>query len=679
MSDALTPMPLDMVGQNEEANTPLAPPGIVGDENYAKDDAVAAYIAQHVAPTIDYARQHRKMLEQEWREIRRITLLEHDNNQKYLGRSNAYLPLYIRSSKTLVSQVVRGLFPSDEYLDVMPRLPNMDPESGKPVKDYLQYEFEKCAKLRLQLKKHLKQYFDFGWSVVKAWYHKELESNKASKRSLRITNQQIFGETEKDTSIEGFRVSTRSIMYFYVWPTTIDELDEATLVFEDIDIPRWYIKEMMNKGKWENGQMALDAPYQPDHGFNVQQHQVETTSNTTTPTTTPNQTDLSDWRTIQEAWCRIPLPKEAYLPGENPEEPVMCQMFLVNGLTPLVVRRHPHWHNRYPYIVNRLHPSPGSFYSKGEGYTAKYLQYLANDTFNQVSDNLTYGMNPMAILNPNMIAGNLSNFRPGGIIQTTDINQGIKFDRPPSDQVQWGMQFGSVVSSMISDSTGTPPIMQGTNAGKGARTATSSQILQKNAMNPIQDIVEDLEADLMVPLMYMAHSLGQQYRSDDMWIQITGEMPVKFTPAQLIGDYNFRWLASNQAANQQQQAQQAIELLQILEPLIPIMQQFGKTINPEVLIKKIFNQGFGFRGYNQLVITLQEAMMLAQQNGAGMMPGMAPGGMPGQPPTGQPGPISANTQPGALPAQAGEGEDFSGVRQNSDQLSSMLGGMGGMF
>jgi hypothetical protein len=659
MSDGNTPVPVISIGKEDEAGVG----GLLArdnDKNYANNEMVQDYIREHVWPAITYARLHRKTIEEEWREIRRMTLLEHDSNRKYKGRSEAYMPIYLRNLRTLVSQTSRGMFPSDEYMDVISR--QGDPERGQPIKDYIQYEFEKCAKLRSALKPHLKQYFQFGWSVVKAWYHKEL-ADKKPRKSLRVTNGRMFGERERDAQIEGLRVSTRSIFYFYVWPTTVDSLEDATLFFEDIDVPKWYIEEMGRKGKWENAQAALDAPFQPDHILNQQQMQEELIGNTTVPQSAAMGSDLSWWRTIQECWLKLPLPDDAYEPGETKGEPVLC-LCLMAGDVPLIVRRNPYWHGRSPYLVSRLLPEVGAFYPKGDGYTAKYLQYMVNDTFNQVTDNLTYGLNPMTLMNPSTLVGAVPNFRPGGVIQTTDTQHGIRFDRPPVEQVQYGTNFGQMLVSMLSDTMGTPPIMQGSNAGKGARTATSSQILQKNAMNPIQDIVEDFENEILVELMKMAHSLGQQYRSDELFIPIVGGTPQRISPEQLIGDFDFRWLASSQAANAHQQSQERMQVLEVAMKVMPLLMQQGKTVNPEPLLKALCS-AVGMRGYSQFIVP-----MPMPQGIPGQMP--APGGPPIAP---APGDANAGAAiPNGEPAP-GEGADFGEMRDGADDMSAALGSM----
>lgn len=667
--DALKPIPITVLGPPDEANAGMIMPMLPDTKtNFAEDTSVQAYLLEHVLPIIPQVRTHRVQLEEEWREERRMALLQHDSNQSYIGRSNAYVPAYLRAENTLVSKLARGLFPSDQYLDVTEESQGAE-DAAQATKQYLQYEFDKCMKLRGQLKPYIRQFVRHGWSVGKHSYHKEMKKKLKGKKGISMND--VLATMEKDTSMEGSRFKTVSIFNFYVWPTTVDSLEEATLVFEDVDVPMWFIKEMFDKGRWPEKlrDAALNAPTDPNHLFNQQMQQADMVSNTITPTSgTPATGDIAAWKMLTEAWVSIPLPKEAYAQGEEVGSPVLCKIILAKDVA-VEVSRQPYWHGKLPYVDVRSMPEPGSYYCKGHGFIARYLQYLVNDFANQTNDNGTYALNPVALMNPNTLAATPAPLKPGAVLLTTDPANGIKFDRPPVEQIQYGQQLLQSWVSMLHDNVGTPPIMQGTNAGKGARTATSSQILQANAENPIQDIVEDFEQAVMQPLMYMTHSNGLQFREGKFWVQIAGLPPLQLSPQDIVGDFQFIWCASSQAASKQQQAQQAMQLLQLATnpAILQLLQMKGLTIDPSVLLRKVYAEGFGFRGFEQFVVP-------APMMGAPGMPGQPPGAP--MPPGAHNAGMGANQQPGALEPQQGEGEQFADVRDNADSLAAMFGGLG---
>jgi hypothetical protein len=650
--------------------------------NWANDPGVVAFIQQYVVPMIAYCKQQRRVLDEEWRTVRRLTLLQHDTGQSYVGRSQAYIPLYARALDNLISQVARGLFPSDEYMDVQ-RRGDGDPETARPVKEFLQYEFDKVAKLRLMMKPFLRELFNFGLAWGKVWYEpKEL----AGKTRGRITFDQIANqfnpETYEDYSHEGLRFSPRSVFNCYVYPITISDIREATLVFEDLDFPRQHIQELGRRKLWLNIEDALNAPVDPTHHFNMQTQLAETTGTSQTPVTAPmGENPIGDFRTIQEVWVRLPLPAKAYGAGEDPAQPVLCQIFMA-GTKAFAVRRNPNWHGELPYLTCRLDVLPGSFYSKGVGFYSRSLQYLVNDFSNQLNDNGTYALNPIVKINPTSIVGPVPPLKPGAVYSTTDPQNGIVFDRPPGEQLQYGTMLVSLYSTMLSDlGAGMPPSVQGQNAGGNAKTATMGQILQRNAMTPLQDIVEEIENSILNPLMWMTWCLGQQYLSQEIMDSIAGA-PIKVSRADLQGDYLFRWLASSQAVNQQQRAQQAITLLQAVQPIVPLLMQLGYIIDPTVLLKRIYTDGFGWRGFDQFI---KRAPQGAMGPGGALPPGQ---GMPGQ--QGQPNQMSPEQMQGAtgnvrsaleqLLGQSnapqmvpGEGDEFANVRDNADQLAGSYG------
>lgn len=627
--------------------------------NFANNETVKKWIDENLFNTVEHIRNDRLVLEDEWHEIRRMVLLEHDKNQKYIGRSNAYMPSYAKARGTLISELSRAMFPSDEYLDVSQRKDDKM-EANKKAKEYIQYEFEKQMKIRGQIPTFLSQYVDYGFSVAKMWYEKGDAYSTFKAKKGKDGNLLI--ERSAPPNREGARFSTRSVFYFYVWPTTIDSIDEATVVFEDIDVTVIDARRLEKSKRYVNVEKAIVAGMiATRHKFSQQQQQMEVMGNASIPQDSPvSETDLSKTLTAQECWLDMPVPEDMYADGEEKGSFVPCKVTMVGNVI-IEARRNPFWHQKKPYLVSRMRTFPGSFYPKGNGQMARYLQYLVNDFTNQLNDNGTYGLNPIAIVNPNTMAGPLPAMRPGAVFQTTDPANGIKFDRPPVEQLQHGGILVDKYEGKLFDTVGAPPILQGTNAGKGARTATSSQILQKNASNPIQDAVENMENDVLIPAMHFVWSFGNQYRTVPINDEMLG-MAVTISPDDLFGDVTMKFLASSQAANQSQRAQQAMALLQILPPLLPLLQANGKIVDPTTLIQRIYSDGFGFRNFEQLI---KDAPAPTMQPGMGA-PGA--GGVP----------VGENAGDSSIPESeepaSGEGEAGADVRDNADMLAGLAGG-----
>jgi len=637
-------------------------------KNYADHDDIRQFAVSVLTPLIAQTRQDRAELELEWQALRKMVMLKHDENQRYKGKSNAYLPVYKRSEQTQVSMLSSGLFPSDDYLDVADRAEGSS-ERAKAVKTYLQWEFERVAHVRAKLKPFLRQFIRYGNSVLKYWYHKETRyEGRVSPQDqlLAVLGQGPVGSF-KPVCVDGLRVSSRSIFYWYVYPNTAESLDDATMVFEDMDVPKQHIIAKGKSGEWKNIEHALSGNHVTEHSAHQAEHFAD--AGIQTPELFSGN-DLGGVVTLTEVWTYMPLPDpDQYLEGEKVGTPVPVRLVLA-GSTVLRATRNPLWTQKPPYLVARANVDPGLFYGDGVGRASKDTQYLANDFANQTNDCGMYGLNPIVKANPALMAGPMRPLAPGVTYFMTDINQGMAFDRPPIEQVNMGLTMLQTLIGMNQDFGGTPPILQGSAAGRVAKTATGAQILQKNASVPLQDIVEDLELDVLVPLMHATWVLAQQFREQPVLARVAG-MQLQVSPSDLAIDPEFRWLASSQAANSQQRAQQVISFLQVMPQLVPLLQQSGKMFDPEPLLRKLHNDGFGFRGFEQVVRPLPPAPAMPGSPDAGGAPGES-GSLPMD---GGDRVRSAVEQVGGEYADVapGEGEAFMEVREAADDIAGDMG------
>lgn len=636
--------------------TLLLPP----DENFAADSDVLTQLMNDIVPVIEWTRHQRRPLEEEWNAIRRMELLVHDENRRYKGRLDTYLPVYSRILGTLISSLSRGLFPSDEYMDVVDR-DGMNDQNAKATKHYLQWEFETNARLRANVKPFLRQFVNYGTGVIKYWYRKE--ERKEVRLSLQGAMQKFLMPTHAKYANDGLTVSARNLLNFYIYPLTAGSLAECTLVFEDIDVPRKTVLAKVANKLWINGDEAL-AGARPSNYISNQNELFSDGANTSPTHDALGRSPVGDIRVITEVWTYLSLPRRAYLQDEVPGTPVPVKITLA-GHVPMEVRRIQTYSQKPPYLVARQNADSGLFYGYGAGRQVRQLQYLINDFSNQTADCGAYSLNPIVKVNPGLLAGPLRPLAPGVVWPMTDVNQGAVFDRPDIELVNYGLGMVNQFIGMAQNFSGAPPVLQGT---KGAGTATATQILQHNATQPLQDTVEDIELDVLVELMHGAWLLAQQYRDQEVIAMVAGQ-PITITPEMLVLNPEMRWLASSQAANQQQRAQQAISLMQSVAPLVPLLMQQGYVVDFASLIQKVYSDGFGFRGFDQFIYKAQA--------------------MPGGPMFGQPMPSGVQAEQGdrvrsALEQVAGEGVEmapgeggaFGEVRANADDLAAMMGGGG---
>lgn len=634
-------------------------------KNFATDSSMGEQISNLYQLCI-YSRQERKALELAWREIISMDMMQHDDNRKYKGRSNAYLPVGRRNLDALVAQLSSGLFPSDDYFDVVDRA-DQSSQKAKNTKAYIQWELETISRIRQEMKPYLRQYAGLGTTIGKYRYVKNI------KREGRLTvgGPGSYGGAFRKMCVEGTRFDTRSVFNWYIYPATASSIDDAMLVFEDVTITKHEVDRLIKNKRWVNPTEARQS------GTNTEAEQVEQDLRSkfklgTTPSTqNPAGGDLSSVSFFSECWVSLILPDEAYLPEEDKGTPVPCKVVLTSSGICVELVRNPHWDQRPPYTDGRMNVQPGMYYGMGFGSTVQPMQYLSNDFANQMNDNGIYALNPITKVNPGMLVGPLRPLAPGVTWYMTDPS-GVTFDRPPVEQVQYGMQLLQLWLTTAQDLGGAPSQLQGT---RGAKTATGSQILQKNSTVPLQDLVVDLELSTMIPIIRASWMFAQQFREESVMLMVAKES-IKVSPEDFAFDADFRWLASSQSVNSQQRAQQAIQLLGAIVPLIPNMMQMGYQFDPVPMIQRLYTDGLGFRNFDQVI-----KKMAAQ----GMPPGMPP--MPGGPQPQGPmpgGEVQDRTRSmleaiggEGVPMVPGEGEAAMDVRAEADPLAALMGGSNG--
>ena len=665
--------PLVSTGPADEAAALFIPSAT---ENFAADPKYKQWIEDNLLPLVADAESMGTAQRDEWQAIRDMLYLKHAADRGYKGESDAFLPIYAKASDTRTSHMSRALFPTDQVVDVVKEDSDIDDAGDEEaVKAWLQYQIEREAKLRLNMKKFLRQLNDYGFSVAKVYWNKPQETDKEV-RLKKVLAAGTYGNLSA-ANCEGLRFLTRDVFAFYVWPTTVDDPSQASLMFEAMPISKQDADLRFDNGTWVNREEAGFPDTSDEYDSNLQQNIDAVTGEGATPANSASKGELGTWGYAKECWFRMPVPDKLYGAAETKGTPVPVKVVLVNGI-PVEATRNPFWHQKPPYVMHALNQRPASAYGVGLGRMGLELQTLINDTANQTQDNVTYGLNPMLIVNPNQLVGNANVvIKPGGVINTLEPQNGVKWDRPPVEQMQYGNQQLNTLVSFMNDLLGTPPILQGTGSKGSGKTATGSQILQNNVKSDMQDVIEDVELAVLIPTMEMAYMLGQQYEKDERWIAIAGQPPIRFTREAFLGQFKFRWLASSQTANQQVRAQQAMMFMQMLPGVLPLLQQQGKMVNPEPLMKLIYSTLIGGRDFDKIVIPLPMPPMMGMPPTPGQ-PGTIPGeeNNPGE--DGGRARSAVEQAPGGSGEVApGEAEDFMNVRAGADEMAGFAGAMGG--
>lgn len=675
MSYTAPETPVVQLSQNDEVEGGPAPmyAGPDSATNFVTDETSRQWVEQNVVSLVQYARDDGASQRDEWSKIRRMANLVRDETAAYQGQSEAYLPVYQKALETQVANLSQGLFPSDSYLDLECADPALEANT-QANKVWMMHQLERSAKLRAEIKPFLRSLKNYGLGVAKLWWERPATPIKRSKLARTPGIEQLlynYGNAQPWTC-EGARFKARSVFSWYVWPTTVCSVDEASLVFEDIQVSQQFINQMAAKGIWKNTE-DISSGTDLDANTALQETLSEVRGSSTTAADA-NRGELGTWRMVTECWTRMPVPKALYTPNETPGDPVPVKIVLAGGVV-LEIRRNPFWHQKPPYVIQKMNENADIFATTGMGRGFLSLQGLINDFVNQTNDNGIYGLNPIIKRNPNLMVGPMLPLKPGRTYDVTDPS-GIVFDRPPIEQMQYGLMILNQLITYANDFNGVPSVLQGSGAKGGAKTATGAQILQGNVKGEMQDMVEEIELRVLEPVMEMIHSLGQQYEAAERYFTISGGEKIQFNRTMLEGEYLWKWVASSQAVNRQMRAQQSTSFAQLTASLQPLLQAQGKMFDPEPLLRRIYEDGLGMRNFDRII----KAMPMAPPGipGMGGPPGAPPGA--GGPPAPQD-PRSAVDQAGgggeATEMVPGEGEALGEVRAEANANSAILGALGG--
>lgn len=646
-------------------------------KNFISDKDVYNWVLDNVVVVLPSIRSDWTTIRAEWQEVNKMIAMEMTEKAKYRGETEVYLPTFINALETRTAHVKKASFPTDSYMDVL-ALKEETPEDvaqRDANKAWMKRQIETNAKLRANFGAFVRNVLAFGFGVLKGYWEDCLKQQKKGKYADDRIASVLNG---KKKSYSGkCRVKTVNNFSFYAYPLSVDSLEQCTIVFEDIQLSKQFVLNMIAKGYWKEDYIHFGSSNSETESER-QQVLMDNTKTSQTAISGGLAGDLGSYLEVSEVWFKMVLPKKYHDPetiaaGDH-VDPVPMKAVICGGNI-LDIQENPFNHGKHPYIAKKLTNTPDVLVSPGYGKWVMKSQFLANDVANQVNDNGIYGLNPIIIRDPTKMAGHSlsQTISPGAIFDGE--KDCITFERPDVNGIQWGVQLLDRAIGTVND-TIAPPILQGTSQGGSGKTATGAQLLQSNTKTDIQDFNEDVEQDVLIPLMEMFHSLGQQFETEEMFLAITGKDKIKFSPEMLAMDLSWQWVASTQNINQQVRGQQMQMFLQaILNPAVmQILQMQGKQINIEPILRKMWEDGLGQRSFESLFS--KPVVGMPGMGGVPVMPGMPT--TPALPPQ-----VSAvsNNPNGADPLQApapGEGEEFRNVRNAAEEQSGAMGILGNM-
>src|SRR5262245_14317692 len=604
------------------AEKTLSPARGTAPENLALDPEIAARVKSELVPLVKRTRQERNgVLRERWLRYYRIWSVRHDF-QGYRGRTNTYFPLGRRWIEQWVTRLKRDLFPDQDWFAC--RALREDFEARVPAKVALQkYWMRRHMRLRKHALPWLRQLVMYGTSPVRnVW--RAVEHEQMVLRDVLDDDGAPSGKTvehvEKVADFLGPTFEPVDLFAFYVWPPTAAGLDDATLAFEDRCVPRSRVYALAAR--------PLD-PSNPDGGTVyegvgtlVDLYDQAIANRTGGGSRNPEKYDALAQRLADKGFT---APLDANVPAalrpldltecmwtvdlEGDGEPARYLVTLGADEIPLRIQRRPFWHGGSQWLCGRFVQLPEEFYGRGLCELFDYMQYFVNDLGNQSGDAFIWSTNPIAVVDIGAVQDPTSlRMAPGAKWLANPA--GVQFTTPPQGAAQAGFeavsQYVGLADTLVAP---TPARPVGTVSQQGAQDSAGLAAQLADSAVDLRAVVENLEDEVMVPLLERSDILTQQCLDRDIILKVAGadgmelvEHPI--TVADLVGEYEWEWLGTTNALNQQVRAQQMVQGIALLTqvPQDQLGAQ-GVTVDWPYVLRTFWSVGLGLPDADRVIKT----------------------------------------------------------------------------
>ena len=618
------------VSQNPQIPYPNpSMPAILKTENLATRDDVVTRIKEEWAPLAQRTRQERKQLQETWLRYDNLLKVRHDSNA-YFGRIRANLPIGRRVIENWVVKLKNDLFPdSGFWLQV--RAESQESEEGVATLESLFRRFLwDYMRVRRKATPILRQLVGLGTSPIDIGWRYLAKEIPTLEKVYKDTGGNMGRAKEvlkKVVEYVGPTCRPIDLFRFYVYPTSVNDVTDLTLILEDMLLP-WNTIERMGRTPIEKGHPDLGNQFEniekakelvARKGVDGAQDKFEAERRRLTYRGLHSQVDSPE-DPNQLLVCAKGFWRASLVDDEegNKEFPQWYQIVTAgNDDIPLQVRKVVFWDGEPSILAPKFIEVLEEFYGYGLPHTFDSLAYLTNDILNQGADALTWSLNPIAGIDPGAIADMTTiRMRPGAKWLVRRPRENISFMEPPKDSASAAMSSVNSLIALINDSANVAPFAAGSGGprtrGRAIQTAGGMAMVNSENMVQVHDIVQGLEDLWLDPMLKKMYSRTQQCLDIPVLLNIEGARGAAMiqrsvTREDLIGEYTFRWQASTSNYNAQVRGQQMIGMLQTLgDPnLQSALQAENKRVSIAWLVESIWREGLQLPSVERLIQDIQ--------------------------------------------------------------------------
>jgi hypothetical protein len=273
----------------------------------------------------------------------------------------------------------------------------------------------------------------------------------------------------------------------------------------------------------------------------------------------------------------------------------------------------PFMHKKCPIVYTSFIKVPNERFGLGAIEIISDLNESLNKMVNMVVDNWNLGINRRFAYDTNADIDQeaLTSFNtPGGKVAVSGDPSKVIMPLPFFTPQAGDYQVLDLFKGMIEMTSGVSDFYsKGMGSPTGNKTATGISSVMNESNFRFKMFIRNLEVDILQPLLGMCASMVQQYMSDPIEVQITGEAPgikkwLTLAPSEIIGTLDFDLVAANYASNRMIRQRNLMALYNIAAQS-PFLDQYEA-------LKELF-KAFEVRNIDKMLHTPPEVQMMQMQ------------------------------------------------------------------
>jgi hypothetical protein len=597
-------------------------PGSIAGKNLALDKTIRDRVVRDFIPLAQMVREDRHLLRERLVRYTRIWGVKREQ-VGYEGRTQTYIPLGRKLIENWVKRIKRDLFPDTDWYDI--RALREAFERKVPAKKAItSYFFNKHMRLRRQAGPFLRQLVMLGTSPVKIVWNLE-------ERDAMILRDEIDPETGEPTG-KAVRKMEKLLKYIgptfrpidlFAWfgyPTTADTVEDCSLTFGELLVSRDRVKALANKPLDPRDEKAGHLYENTKELFDLLTEEVDGGRRGAGDKFDIQARRLRDKGFTHPLEQRVPagmrpidLTEAIWEEDLEDEGPQRYLVTVAMDKVVLRVQKNPFWRGEHLHLVGRFVRLVDELYGRGLPEVFEALQHYLNDLADQAGDALMWSVNPIAVVDAYGVQDPESLRMAPGAKWLASIGS-VKFAEPPQGPAAAGFAGVAQTMGLANELANVTPVgaLGAAQKGRGRsqQTAAGMQMSISEGAVDLREVVEGVEDDVFQPTLARVHQLTEQFLDRSITLRIAGadgialiETPVSVVD--IIGDYEYEWLGSLQALNQQVRSQHMVNFLAMAKDLQEVAQAQGFTIDLKYILREIWGTGMGLRGAERVVRDIQ--------------------------------------------------------------------------